>query len=78
MTGGTLTIVFLSQWKWSHELKQVAERTHKTGRHIVPGRNVKKSQESCPVPVSALSVNKEREKREQDKTQKTARVGVEK
>ena len=47
--------------------KSLKERT-KTGHHNVPRRNVKKSQESCPVPVSVLSVNTSRQERESQST----------
>ena len=52
-----LIIVLLEPRKWSTDQSQVAESTHKTGHHNVPGRDVRKSQESCTVPVSVPSVN---------------------
>ena len=35
------------------------------GHHTVPGKKIRKSQESCTVPVYVLSVNSERERREE-------------
>ena len=47
----------LSHGSGHADQSQVAESTHKTGHHNVSGRDVRKSQESCTVPVTVQPVD---------------------
>ena len=76
MMDDTLIIVSLEPWKrLTQNQSQVAETTHRTGHHNVSGWDVRKSRESCTVPVSVPQVNKrEREtEREREKERKRDR-----
>ena len=57
-TDETLTTVLLLSHERGHTgQSRVTESTCKVGHHTVPRKEVRKSQESCTVPVYVLSVN---------------------
>ena len=64
MVDGTLIIVSLAMEAVT-QINRKSLRAHKTGHHNVSRSNVRVSQESCTVPVSAPPVNK----RESDSAQ---------